>query len=226
MRTLRTLHKWLGLLVFIQVLIWMGSGFIISLIGMEEAAGRTSLAAPPDPRPLSPQSILPVHTLSLEREGLQSVRLAWLDNRPVYRIQYPQGVRLLDARRGDPVVVNASSARRIAQVSYNGIGELTGVERIDNPEELVKFDGTVWRVSFDDDVGTQVYVDAADGRVVAHRNDSAALLEFLLMLHFMDYNGGHDFNHPLIIGFGFATLWLAATGVLLLISSLRRVGLR
>jgi hypothetical protein len=41
------------------------------------------------------------------------------------------------------------------------------------------------------------------------------------MLHTMDYQGRDNFNNPLIVLIGFATLWLSISGVLLLTRSFR-----
>jgi hypothetical protein len=42
------------------------------------------------------------------------------------------------------------------------------------------------------------------------------------MLHFMDYARTHSFNNPQIIVVGFLTLWLALSGLLLVITSFTR----
>lgn len=226
MRALRTLHKWLALLVFLQVLVWMSSGFLISLFDNEIAAGRNTESDSLEPAPLRRDGLLPMGALPIEPAGLESLNLSLVGQIPLYRVQYAQGVRLLDARTGDTVDLDESMAERIARASYNGVGEVSGIKRVDAPQELAKFEGTAWRVLFADDLGTRVYVDATDGRLLGHRNARSAVQEFLLKLHFMDYDGGRDFNHPLIIGFAFLALWLAISGVMLLISSLRRAGLR
>lgn len=226
MRALRKLHRWLGLIVFIQLLIWTGSGFLISLLDMETAAGATTRSTPVPPPALSASAVRDMETLAIEREGLQSIRLAAVDGAPVYRVQYAAGVRLLDAATGSALQIDADGAERIARASYAGSAPVIDVARMENPAELVNFEGAAWRVQFDDELGTRAYVDVEDGRLLGHRNERSALLDFLLMLHFMDYDGGHDFNHPLIIGFGFVALWLAVSGALLLVGSLRRVGLR
>ena len=226
MSTLRKLHKWLGLLVFIQVLLWTVSGLVISLVDAETAAGAPTRTAPAAPRPLASADILPLSSLSLPAPGLQEVRLSQVDGRPVYRLRGDHEIFLFDASSGEPVEVDAALAQRVAAASYAGEGEITGASLVENPHDLAGFEGSAWRVDFDDALGTRAWVDASDGRLLAHRNSRSGLVEFLLKLHFMDYNGGHDFNHPLIIGMGFAALWLALSGALLLISSLRRVGLR
>ena len=42
------------------------------------------------------------------------------------------------------------------------------------------------------------------------------------MLHTMDYEGRDNFNNPIVITIGFAALWLALSGFLLLFKSFRR----
>lgn len=226
LRNWRVLHKWLGLLVFVQVLVWSVTGLLISWVDAEVAAGVTTRAPAGASPVLQGDALLPVATLAMQRDDLQSVRLMQVDGTPVYRLGYAQGVRLLDAATGEAFAIDADRARRIASASYSGDAPATDVERLQYPEELVGFSGAAWRVDFDDEPGTRAYVDANDGRVLGHRNDRSALVEFLLMLHFMDYDGGHDFNNPLIISLGFVTLWLALSGALLLVSALRREGLR
>jgi hypothetical protein len=41
------------------------------------------------------------------------------------------------------------------------------------------------------------------------------------MLHTMDYRGRDNFNNPLVITLGFAGLWLAVSGLILLFKSFR-----
>lgn len=226
LRNWRILHKWLGLLVFIQVLLWTASGLVISWLDAGVAAGATTRAHEVAPQILDAPSLQPVATLAMRRDDLQSVRLMPVDGRPVYRLRYAQGVRLLDAVTGEAFIIDAERARRIGLDSYSGDGAVTGVERLEYPEELVGFAGAAWAVHFDDNLHTRAYVDANDGRVLGHRNNRSALVEFLLKLHFMDYGGTHDFNNPLIISLGFVTLWLVLSGSLLLVSALRREGLR
>lgn len=224
MRRLRKLHRWLGLLVFLQVLIWMGSGLVISLVDAGVARGSTTLQQV-STTPLDGVAPLALTALNLPPTA-ESLRLTRIDGEAVYRLAMPETVRLLHAETGRPFLIDAERARRIAWASFAGDASIVSTTREQRPAALAKFEGTAWRVGFDDSLATDVYVDAADGRVLGHRNSRSALVEFLLKLHFMDYSGGHDFNHPLILVAAFLALWLALSGALLLVSSLRRVGLR
>ncbi len=220
MKTLRTLHRWFGVLVFIQVLLWIGSGLVISLLDADLARGKTTLADLPA-APLVSEALLPVAAVPRPFAGIESVRLQHLADTLVYRVAGRDSSQLYDAFTGERVTVDQALALAIARQSYR---PLSGDEVM--PASAAYFEETVWRVAFADRVETNVFVGTEDGHVLGHRNNRTELVEFLLMLHFMDYTGGHDFNHPLIIIAAVLALWLTLSGALLLVSSLRRVGLR
>ncbi len=219
MKALRTLHRWVGILVFIQVLLWIGSGLVISLLDADLARGKATRADLPV-APLVTEALLPVSALPRPFAGIESIRLQMLADTLVYRVAGRDSSRLYDAFSGEPVVVDEALALAIARQSYRPLSGGEGV-----PANTAYFEETVWRVAFADRVATNVFIGAEDGHVLGHRNNRTELVEFLLMLHFMDYTGGHDFNHPLIVIAAALALWLTLSGVLLLVTSLRRVGL-
>lgn len=220
MKTVRTLHRWLGLLVFIQILLWIGSGLLISLLDADLARGKTTRATMTAP-PLVTEALLPVSALPRPFAGVESIRLQTVAGTLVYRVAGRNSSRLYDAFTGEAVVIDQQRALAIARQSYQPLpGEVS------EPAATVHFEETVWRVAFDDRVETNVFLGVEDGHLLGHRNNRTEWVEFLLMLHFMDYTGGHNFNHPLIILAAILAVWLSFSGALLLVSSIRRVGLR
>jgi uncharacterized iron-regulated membrane protein len=81
---------------------------------------------------------------------------------------------------------------------------------------------STWDARFDDEQATTFYFSADDGRLVETRNSTWRLFDFFWMLHTMDYRGRDNFNNPLVITVGFAALWLAVSGLILLVKSFRR----
>ena len=71
--------------------------------------------------------------------------------------------------------------------SYRESGSLISSKYLLDGSEEVANAGAVWRVAFDDGIATRVYISALDGAVLAHRNRYWKVVDFLLMLHFMDY---------------------------------------
>ena len=111
--------------------------------------------------------------------------------------------------------------------SYSGEGNSLSTQELQQgSDEMRGAPDALWRIDFSDPLNTRVYVSAEDGRVLAHRNDRWELLDFLLMLHFMDYIRADSFNNPQNIIIGFATLWLAFSGLILVFYSFSRKDFR
>jgi hypothetical protein len=220
-------HKWLSIIIGIQILIWVLSGTIISLLDHNVVSGRATFS------PLPPtESIGPIDTLydpSLlvipDNAKLESIELTRTANKLSYRVTSALGVIVFDAYSGEALRISEQQAQTRALQSYRGIAKWDSNEFLaKGSEELAAQHGQApqWRIKFDDSINTRVYISGIDGRVLAHRNNYSQLVDFLLMLHFMDYADQHSFNNLQIRLFGFAALCFAISGLLLLKSSFSR----
>lgn len=220
----RKLHKWLGLIIGLQLVIWLLTGTIISLIDQQKVSGNITRALPGVDLPLSSSGpFFPVSGLTPAVASADSVSLDNFLLGPVYRVVADNATTLFDANSGEVVRIDQRLAERIAGNSYGGAGAVTGSERLEpGAHEVRSFSGPAWRIDFDDELATRVYVSAEDGAVLAHRNSSWKLFDFLLMLHFMDYVRADSFNNPQIIVVGFGTLWIAMSGLVLVFYSFSR----
>lgn len=220
----RKLHKWLGLVIGAQLIIWLLSGTIISLIDKDEVSGNLTRTVPDIvPVTLPSDSLYPVSRLPLTQSTVQSITLKSLLQRPVYRVAQDDAIVLFDARTGDKLFINQQLAERIARDSYRGTGQMATSQRLESGSNEVRdVLGPVWRVDFDDSLRTRAYVSAEDGQLLAHRNSRWKAVDFLLMLHFMDYVRADSFNNPQIIIVAFGTLWIAISGLLLIFYSFSR----
>ncbi|MGH8063508.1 MAG: 2Fe-2S iron-sulfur cluster-binding protein, partial [Pseudoxanthomonas sp.] len=129
--------------------------------------------------------------------------------------------RLADALSGMPIDIDAPLASRLAQASYNGPGKAQAPLLLEHTMEVRDHEGRLWRVDFKDEQETTVYLSAQTGEVLEHRNRTWRLFDMVWMLHIMDYTGRKNFNNPLVITAGIGGLWLALTGIWLLITSFR-----
>lgn len=226
MRIFRKLHKWLGLLVGIQFVIWVLSGLLINLVDQEEASGVVSHRPKSAPSPLAEAGpIVPLSALADSVEFVDSVSLSQFITGPVYRVGTGANALLYDATLGERIRIDRSMAEDIASESYGGAALPLSITRLGSGTDEVRgVPGPIWQVQYDDHLKTRIYISENDGTVLAHRNNRWELKDFLLMLHFMDYVRTDDFNTntPQIIVFGIATLWLAISGSLLVINSFSR----
>lgn len=222
----RSIHQGLGLLIGIQVVLWISGGFVMSLLPIEKVRGEDWVAEqesgpiPADIGLLAPDKI----ARDLDLPGLESADLdTWLD-RPVYRLRTGETVHLTDAVTGKLLSpLDADTAGEVARRDYAGPGTVARVILQEEPLlEIRGHDLPQWRVEFDDSRNTTVYVSLQTGKVTARRNKIWRVYDFFWMLHIMDYSERDDFNHPLLIGSAAVAWILATTGIWLVVQWLIR----
>ena len=215
----RKIHKWTGLILGIQFLLWTVSGLGMGLIAHEQVTGgpRAPETAPPAIPAVGAWSTA---LGSLDADAITGLTVHPLLDRQVFEVSTAAGVQLFDAATGERVIVDAELARRVAEAAYDGRPQVTGVSALDELTLAVReHQLPIWRVDFADEQNSAFYVSASTGALLERRNDSWRLWDFLWMLHNMDYVNRTSFNHPLIIMVGFGVLWLAVTGFYLLFKS-------
>jgi Na+-transporting NADH:ubiquinone oxidoreductase subunit F len=224
MRFLRKLHKWLGLIVGIQVLFWAVSGLVFAWLDHHDVTAEHS-TRPPQPAVFTPAVALAEpeawHTGVAGKELLE-VRLTSLLDRWVWRVETSDGVTLRSAETGEVLQLNEDLVRRLAQQQYAGAGRLVSTAFHPAATIETRGAGATWEARFDDEQGTTLYFAADDGRLVQKRNSTWRLFDFFWMLHTMDYKSRDNFNNPLVITIGMAALWLSLSGLILLLRSFRR----
>lgn len=220
---LRKLHKWVGLLVGLQFLLWLASGLVMSLFDHHVVAGQAH-RAPAKPAAVWPAAGLmaPAAILAAAKEPVESLDSHWLAQVPAYRLKNSDGTWLVDARSGKLLHVTAGHALEVARADYTGAGKPGTPQLQKQPTlETRKHSGPNWRVDFDDADATTIYVSAEDGRILERRNSTWRLFDIAWMLHIMDYSGREDFNNSLVVLAAGAGLWMALTGIWLLFTSVR-----
>ncbi|CAM4045427.1 PepSY domain-containing protein [Pseudoalteromonas byunsanensis] len=228
-----SLHKWLSLLVGIQLLIWLGTGLYFNLMDHQKASGAVHLRPVNHNASTSPTQLIPFDQLAFD--GAKQIKLLWILGHPYYQLTFESGphayqhksVTLVDAKSGAVRPLSETLVRTIAVKSYDGAVNIISANLLTPPiDELPREENPVWQVKFDDANNTNVYIDANSGAVLAHVNDDRRLKDLMLMLHFMDYFNTGGFNHWLIIVFAIASLLLSMTGITWLVERFKSGQLR
>ena len=228
MKTLRwsvRVHKWIALVVGIQILLWIAGGLVMSVIPIEQVRGEHKIALT-ESFTVSPAELTPLNNL-FDRHQISGVSEASLGNvlgEPVWRLKTPAGGNyLVDAVSGERLdPVSEDLARRVALADYAGSGSLKALISVSNPASEYGRPGPVWRAEFDDRDATTLYIDPKTAEVGARRSTTWRFYDFFWKLHVMDYDDGADFNHPLLITAASAALFVAISGLILLIIKMRR----
>jgi hypothetical protein len=214
---LRRIHKWIGLILGLQFVIWAASGATMAVLDMETVAGGKARPAAAPPALPSGDSAWPQVQRSLGSQPITGLAVRPLLDRQVLEVATPAGLRLFDAADGRPVRVDGLLARKVAEAAYAGGGKVSSVAPLRELELAVREHKLpIWRVDFADDANSSFYVSGETGKLLERRNDTWRVWDFAWMLHNMDYGNRTSFNHPLIVTLAFGIIWLAISGFWLL----------
>lgn len=220
---LTSVHKWVGVVVGIQVVLWIAGGFVMSAFPIELVRGETQ-SAPPQPAAIGADELgVELRELLAAHgpvTGLRTIRVA---GRLHLEAQRDGGPPLLfDAADGRLLPgIDEATARAVAESDFTGEGPLVAATLLSERPGEYRGALPVWQLRFGDARDTAIYVSAQNGQVVARRTDIWRLYDFFWMLHIMDYRERVDFNHALLIGASAIALALAVTGFWLLFYRVR-----
>ena len=222
----RRVHLWLGLLLGIQVLIWMASGVVMSWFHITEVRGEHNAPANISIE-LAARSYANPGGVIAQVSGAYDVRLKHFLGRPAYVVSSADGEALFDAQTGEQLSpIREASARAVAKAAFVGDGEIDRVRMMTDPPPEYGKPGPVWRADFSDSLNTRLYISPDTGEVEARRNKIWRLYDFFWMLHIMDYDERENFNNPLIRAASATGLLFALSGAVLIVLSIRNKRLR
>lgn len=195
------LHKWLGLLIGLQVLIWLSTGLYMVVVSLDFIHG--------DPLVKNMQKALVVPTavdLSIEDMLTQyptasSIGLRSVMGKVFYSVSTPGKHYLIDPATNAVVSpLGEQLARDIAVFHFNGDDPVIAATLItsDPPGEIGARQLPLWRVDFADRYSTTFYIDPDNGRLVTRRHQYWRIFDFLWMLHIMDYVDRDDVHNLLL----------------------------
>ena len=218
-------HKWVALVIGIQILLWIAGGLVMSAIPIEQVRGEHKIAAT-EALAANPADLLSLKQVTNRHQidAISEAALGQMLSETVWRLKSTAGETfVIDAMSGDRLnPVSETLARRIAEADYSGPGSLVTVLKVADPPSEYGRSGPVWRAEFDDGDATTLYIDPATAEVRARRSSTWRFYDFFWKLHVMDYDDGADFNHPLLITAAGAALFVSISGLILLIIKMRR----
>jgi hypothetical protein len=216
---LRRWHIWLGWLIAIPMVLWTVSGLVMVAKPIEEVRGNHLMKEPATMR-LGAPMVAP----SLQGVPLSSLALQPRSGGPRWVVTLEDGTtRLADPATGALMPrLNAAAAVREVTGRYTGEAKIESVTRTDRnaPPLDLRRPVEAWQVRMTD--GTNFYVDAGSGEVVAKRTAWWRFYDFMWGLHIMDPVGREDTHNPWIIGSALAGLASVILAIVLLPLTLRR----
>lgn len=219
----RRAHKWIGLIIGVQALLWMISGVYMTVISLDVIHG--DHLAHTHSEPLDPDaSRLGQAELTARYPGITSLRIKRLLETEVYEVRQGGKILLIDAASGKQISpLKEATALALAKSTYQGDAEVDRAEWVTQaPQEVATRPVPMWAVHFADRGHTTLYFSPDTGELLARRHSLWRWFDFLWMFHIMDYEARSDVNNTLLRVAAATGLVFALCGVWLLFYSFRR----
>ncbi len=232
---IRRAHRYLGVLLGIQFLLWTIGGLYFSWSNMDEIHGDFQKKAPPQYRAdlafVSPSMALKNLKTTLEIDSILNIVLIDILGKPTYRMEFLHGghhkmYQLADAQTGalrPPLSIEEATA--LAKQQFNGEPTVKSVEEIkdvNGHHEYRENPLPALAVTFEHPTSTTVYVATELGIVAKYRNTKWRIFDFLWMLHTMDYQSRDNIGNWLLRAFSIFGLVTIASGFTLFFVSSKR----
>ncbi len=162
----RTLHKWVGLLIGLQVLIWALSGLMLSLLNPEKVSGEKWVKeTTQSPRVIQDSNLLEPLDLTAEQlEGALSVNLEVRRGQTVYRVHRQKDNILINASSGVTLLTNKNDAKILAQQDFTGVGDVVSIESGEAPDLDKPQQG--WRLACQHEVSRGITLNLRKGTLL------------------------------------------------------------
>ncbi len=210
---IRKAHRYLGIFIGIQFIMWTVSGLYFSWTDLDDIHGdqfkkevveKSSFSDLKSPTQLDP---------ALE---LISVSLEDISGEPYYFIN---NEFLMHSRTGEKIKeINEQQARDIAASYMKSDLEISGVERIIKTGDHHEYRENLlpaYVISYETDENLKAYIGAVNGEFRTVRHRDWRWFDFLWMTHTMDYDGRDNFNNLLLRSFSVLGLVTVLSGFLL-----------
>ena len=237
----RRIHRWLGLIIGIQFVLWTIGGLYFSWTDLDEIHGdhlmRPRAHIPASAVLVSPAAVIERIRATTRVDSITGIELTSVLGRPTWRVNYlsvaagraERRRQLADATTGalrGPL--SRHEAVTAATAAYAGTAPMTSVEyltagNVGRHHEYRAQPLPAWAVHFGDEEGATAYVPAELGQVLRIRNDRWRVFDFLWMLHTMDYEGRDDFNNLVLRTFSVLGLLTVLSGFTLFVLTSRPV---
>lgn len=233
MKLSRMMHRWLGLLIVIQVLIWSLSGLMMALLPEEEVSGGHYLQHPSATGELTP-GVLEAYAAFLDSrlpepasESSTSITLERLAGQWLVALNQGADIRrYYSLESGLPVPVDESFIRRrTAEILGDG-AEILLVGMIEKKSRAFEGELPVWKVVVDNQPRSHLYFDPETGELLAHRTALWRWYQFSHDLHTFNFGEEATVNNPLLAVFAIMLFATAVSGAVLLAASISRSSVR
>lgn len=210
---IRKAHRYLGIFLGIQFLMWTISGMYFSWTDIDEIHGDHYKKVVPEQTSFS--NLIGSSQIDVQ-EPIKTLELLEIAGQPYYWIN---NTKLFNARTGAiKEGLTEQEALNVADRFMLSDLELGQIQRIDAVGKHHEYRGRplpAYEISYKTDKNLKAYVAVNNGRFQTVRYRDWRWFDFLWMTHTMDYQGRDNFNNIILRAFSLLGLITVGSGFLL-----------
>lgn len=224
---IRKSHRYLGVFIGVQFLLWTLGGLYFSWTNIKEIRGEDLRKKDENlnvsANLASPKIVLDEIAKTKDVSTVNKIQIVEVFNKPFYEIKVGKETILANAETGEiRPKITEEEAKKIAVESLNKPNNIKQIsylneENVGGHHEYREKPLPAWAVTFEDNL--TVYLSAETGQIGAFRNDKWRVFDFLWMLHTMDFQERDNVNNYLLRGYSLLGIITILSGFLLFFAS-------
>lgn len=228
----RKTHRYMGLFIGIQFLLWTLGGLYFSWTNIDKIHGDDLVNFPNTKITITDSLLTPnaaIKSAELHPEKVTSIHLANVLGKTVYRIYTDSSLVMVNAKTGQlRPPLSKTEATNFAKQLFKPNDVVTKVEYVtkENIKDHYQYRENplpAWAVSFKHTSNSVIYISGNLGRFEKIRNAQWRLFDWLWMLHVMDYDTRDNINNWVLRGFSILGLLTILSGFTLFYQSSRTI---
>lgn len=212
----RVFHKYLSLVISIQLLLWTISGIYFAFNKIELVRGEQYIIKD------KPSSI-EINNLNIS-SNVKNIEIFKRLNQWVVKAEMDAGFKYQDLLGNE--VYELSPNEAIEVVKLKTILSPIDAIKINESSSRSEFRGRslpIYKIKTDSSDDTNVYVDVMSGKIVAIRSDSWRVWDFLWGAHIIDYKERDNINNILLKIFSVLALFSSLSGIALFFNTIKKL---
>ena len=212
----RVFHKYLSLIISIQLLLWTISGIYFAFNKIELVRGEQYIIKD------KPSSI-EINNLNIS-SNVKNIEIFKRLNQWVVKAEMDAGFKYQDLLGNE--VYELSPNEAIEVVKLKTILSPIDAIKINESSARSEFRGRslpIYKIKTDSSDDTNVYVDVMSGKIVAIRSDYWRVWDFLWGAHIIDYKERDNINNILLKIYSVLALFSSLSGIALFFNTIKKL---
>ena len=212
---IRSFHKYLSLIISVQLLLWTISGIYFAFNKIELVRGEQYIIED-NPSALDIESL----NISSNTKGIEVFKRL---NQWIVKVEMNAGFKYQDLLGNE--VYELSPNQAIEVVKLKTTLSPVDVIKINESSARSEFRGRslpIYKIKTNSSDDSNVYVDVMSGKIVAIRSDSWRVWDFLWGAHIIDYRQRDNINNILLKIFSILALLSSLSGIALFFNTIKK----